>query len=62
MKATEIKTIRLEADVGKILTDGETYGSVVFLGSNRKADEFTEITKEEYDHIIAEQENITQQT
>ena len=56
MKTTEIKTIRLEADEGKILTDGETYGSVIFLGSDRNLDEFTEITKEEYEQRMAEQE------
>lgn len=56
MKTTEIKAIRLEADKGKILTDGKTYGSVVFLGSEKKANEFYEIPKEEYDRIMAEQE------
>ena len=56
MKTTEIKTIKLEADEGKILTDGETYGSVIFLGANRSADEFYEIPREEYDRIMEEQE------
>lgn len=56
MKTTELKTIRLEADEGKILTDGKTYGSVIFLGSEKKANEFYEIPKEEYDRIMAEQE------
>lgn len=56
MKTTEIKTIRLEADEGKILTDGKTYGSVIFLGSEKKANEFYEIPKEEYEQIMAEQE------
>lgn len=56
MKQIEIKTIRLEADEGKILTDGESYGSVIFLGSDRKAEEFYEIPREEYDRIMEEQE------
>ena len=56
MKTIEIKTIKLEADEGKILTDGETYGVTIFLGSGRNAEEFYEITKEEYEYILAEQE------
>jgi hypothetical protein len=56
MKTTEIKTIKIEADEGKILTDGETYGSVIFLGANRNVDEFYEIPREEYDRIMEEQE------
>lgn len=57
MKTTEIKTIRLEADEGKILTDGNTYGSVIYLASNRSVNEFYEITIAEYEKIMAEQEN-----
>lgn len=56
MKTIEIKTIKLEADEGKVLTDGETYGVTIFLGSGRKAEEFYEITREEYDRIMAEKE------
>ena len=56
MKTTEIKTIKIEADDGKILTDGETYGSIIFLGANRSPDEFYEIPREEYDRIMEEQE------
>lgn len=56
MKQIEIKTIRLEADDGKILTDGETYGSIIFLGANRTVEEFYEIPREEYDRIMEEQE------
>lgn len=56
MKTIEIKTIKLEADEGKVLTDGETYGVTIFLGSGRKPEEFYEITREEYDQIMAEKE------
>lgn len=55
MTTTEIKTIRLEADEGKILTDGQTYGSVIFLGANRNIEEFYEISKEEYEEMIKEE-------
>ena len=55
MKTTEIKTIRLEADEGKMLTDGNTYGSVIYLAVDRSPDEFREISQEEYDRILAEE-------
>ncbi|MEE0840567.1 MAG: hypothetical protein U0L72_08535 [Acutalibacteraceae bacterium] len=56
MKTIEIKTIRLEADEGKILTDGNTYGSIIYLAVDRSVNEFTEITIEEYEKRMAEQE------
>ena len=56
MKTIEIKTIKLEANEDKMLTDGSIYGSVIFLGSNRSPDEFYEITKEEYEAVMAEKE------
>ena len=55
MKTTEIKTIRIEADEGKMLTDGNTYGSIIYLASNRSPDEFIEITIEEYEKISDEE-------
>ena len=61
MKTTEIKTIKLEADKGKILTDGSIYGSVIYLASNRSANEFHEITVAEYEKIVAEQEEILEE-
>ena len=56
MKTTEIPTIKIEADEGKVLTDGTTYGSVIFLGAGKSANDFWEITQEEYDKIMEEQE------
>ena len=38
----------LIADDGKILTDGKEYGRQIFLEVGRSADEFYEITNEEY--------------
>lgn len=57
----EIKTIELKevkAEEGKVLTNGETYSSVggsIFLGVNDSIDNWWEITEEEYQHIIDEQ-------
>ena len=58
MKTTEIKTIKIEADEGKILTDGNIYGSVIFLGADKSANDFYEITKEEYEAIMAEKDDM----
>lgn len=58
MKTTKITTIRLEADKGKILTDGKVYGSIIFLGSDRTVDEFYEIGLSEYEKLTkAEDDN-----
>ena len=61
MTTTEIKTIKIEADEGKILTDGQIYGSVVFLGANRTAEEFYEITKEEYEKTLEDLNGIDEE-
>ena len=48
---------KIIADEGKILTDGkDTFGKVIFLGSNSSAEDFYEITEEEYEEILKEQE------
>jgi hypothetical protein len=55
MEIKEIKTIMLEASEGHILTNGKSYGKVVALGSTDSADNWYEITLEEYNEIEAEQ-------
>ena len=58
----EIKTIEIteiKADEKKVLTNGDTYSSVggsVFLGINDKAENWHEITEEEYNEVIKLQE------
>ena len=42
----------LYADKGKVLTDGATYGTEILLEVGRSADEFHEITEEEYNAIL----------
>ena len=49
------KSIRivLSADEGMVLTDGKSYGSTALLAEGRSADEFWEITDEEYNTVLA---------
>ena len=59
MKTTKIEVIKLTPSEGMVLTNGETYGLVeVYLGCNDSPDNWREITVEEYNTIIAEQEEI----
>lgn len=51
MKSETITTTVLKADEGKILTDGSVYGKMIYLAKGRDAEEFHEITEEEYEEI-----------
>ena len=44
------------ADAGKVLTDGTVYGKTVFLADGRSAEEFHEITEEEYEAVLEAEE------
>lgn len=46
----------LRAPEGKILTNGEVYGVQIHLADGVDRNSFYEITREEYDRILAEQE------
>lgn len=48
--------IILYADAGKVLTDGEIYGTEIYLGEDRTANEFREITVDEYNEILKAKE------
>lgn len=52
MKSEQITVNKITADDGMILTDGNAYGKVMFLGNGRSADEFHEITDAEYEAIL----------
>jgi hypothetical protein len=52
MEIGTITTTVLTASEGYILTDGEVYGRVIYLASDRKPDEFYEITEDEYQEIM----------
>ena len=60
----EIKTFEmreLKADKGMVLTNGEVYSSVggsVYLGVNDNADNWHEITEEEYNEIVKVREEL----
>lgn len=51
-----MKRTILTASEGYVLTDGEIYGSKIFLAEGRSAEDFYEISKEEYARIMLEQE------
>ena len=55
MKTETIKQIILTADEGMYLTNGETYGKTVVLPESADTNAWHEITKEEYEKILAEQ-------
>lgn len=56
MEIGTITTTVLTASEGYVLTDGEVYGRVIYLGKDRNPDEFSEITDAEYQEILKKQE------
>lgn len=50
------KRIVLYADSGKVLTNGTVYGEIIYLADASTKKNYYEITKEEYQSILAEQE------
>lgn len=50
------KRITLYADEGKVLTNGTDYGQKTTLEVGLTGDDWYEITKEEYDTILAKKE------
>lgn len=55
---TKENYIMLKADEGMILTNGEIYGRVIALGKGDSADNYHEITEEEYQKILEENEEV----
>ena len=47
----------IKASEGMILTNGEIYGSEIFLAEGLSAEDFHEIPRAEYDALIAEAEH-----
>lgn len=48
--------IVLKADEGFVYTNGEIYGTTIYLAEGVSADGFYQITKEEYENILREEE------
>ena len=48
--------ITIYADSGKVLTNGETFGTVIHLADGANIHSFYEITQEEYEAILEEEE------
>ena len=58
MTQETIELRKLTASEGFVLTNGEAYGKTVYLGKNDSAENWHEITEEEYAAIVAAQEEV----
>ena len=56
MEQTLITLRQLEAEEGHVLTNGEAYGKVIYLGKNDSPENWHEITDAEYAEIVAAEE------
>ena len=55
MKKETITRIKLTASEGHILTDGESFGRIVYLASGDEGEKWHEITEAEYEEIMKEE-------
>lgn len=58
MQTEYITTTKLIASDGMVLTDGTTYGRVIYLADGQSPEAFVEITEEEYQKRLDEQEQV----
>lgn len=56
MTKETITRIKLAASDGYVLTDGANYGKVVYLASGDEGEKWYEITDEEYQKILDDEE------
>lgn len=60
MTQTQIEITVLTASQGHTLTNGQVYGKEVYLGKHDRAENWHEITDEEYADIVAQMEAAAQ--
>ena len=48
--------IVIYADEGKVLTDGKTYGTQIFLACGESPENYHEISRDEYEKTLSQQE------
>ena len=60
MTTETITRIKLTASEGMVLTDGTTYGKIIYLAQSADWTRFYEISDAEYALIQAEQANISE--
>ena len=58
MKMTTIELRKITASEGMVLTNGEVYSKEVYLGCNDNPDNWHEITEEEYEEILQQEQKI----
>ena len=58
MNKETMTRIKLTASEGMILTDGESYGRIVYLAQGDEGDGWYEITDDEYENRIKEAEKL----
>ena len=58
MQKETITRIKLTASEGHILTDGESFGRIVYLASGDSGEKWYEISEDEYEKKIKEVEDI----
>ena len=56
MRIETIELKKITASDGMVLTNGNAYGKEIYLGVNDAPENWHEITEEEYNKILAEQE------
>jgi hypothetical protein len=56
MKHDTVIINKITADKGKVLTNGQAYSKEIYLGKNDSSENWHEITEEEYQAILKEQE------
>lgn len=55
------RTVIYTDKIDKVLTNGKTYGTQIFLADGESADDYYEISIEEYEEILRAQDDDIQQ-